>query len=249
MNNTWLLLDCEFLCHRAWYSMGTLSFRAVKTGVLFGFFKDLVFLQERFRTSGLVFCFDKGREGIRNSIYPAYKKKRHDKKKELTEEEITAAREYYTQVAHLRDSYLTTLGYKNVYFQHGYEGDDIIASACRNLPEGDTAIIVSADGDLYQLISPSVSFYNPNKAKLTTPRTFLNEYGIEASEWWKVKALAGCKSDEVMGIPKVGEITAIKYLKGELKRKSKTYQAIRSPEGIAIRRRNISLVKLPLKEQ
>ena len=60
-----------------------------------------------------------------------------------------------------------------------------------------------------------------------------------------MKALAGCSTDSVPGIKGVGEKTAIKYLKNELKESSKIYQRIISKEGWNIYKRNIELVKLP----
>ena len=54
----------------------------------------------------------------------------------------------------------------------------------------------------------------------------MEKYRIKPFEWHKVKAIAGCSSDNVKGVAGVGEITAIKYLKGELKKESKAHQNI-----------------------
>ena len=243
MNNKWIIIDCSYVCHRAFHSMPGLQSGDVPTGVIFGFFKTLIALQERFRTTRLVFAFDSKGEGRRQKLLPTYKQVRHTQP--LTDEETAARRLLYKQINDLRDKYLTQIGYRNVYHADGFEGDDVIASVCQNLPKGDTAVIVSADGDLYQLISSRVSFYNPHKNVHYTPNTFKAAFGIASRDWWMVKALAGCSTDEVPGIPKVGEKTAIKYLTGELKETSKIYAVIESTEGAQIWARNVPLVRLP----
>src|SRR5262245_23520886 len=75
MTVPWLVLDCDYLCHRAFHAMGRLSHEGSLTGVVYGFLRDVKNLQEQFDSSRLVFCFD-CRKSLRNELYPDYKRGR-----------------------------------------------------------------------------------------------------------------------------------------------------------------------------
>lgn len=238
--NSWLVLDAYFLGWRAFHSKNWMQFGTIKTGVIYGILQDLISLQDLFDTSRLVFAFDVGRRK-RQDLYPKYKEHRHSN---LTEEEEALHKDFRIQMVNLRRDYLPRIGYKNILWEKGYEADDIIATVCQSIPPEDEAIIISADGDLYQLLSPNVLFHNPNKMRTITLQSFTKEFGIPPRLWSKVKAIAGCKSDNVPGIPGVGEKTAIKYILGKLKPDSSAMRAIQVGwEDVVMR--NKPLVKLP----
>jgi 5'-3' exonuclease len=72
---------------------------------------------------------------------------------------------------------------------------------------------VSGDKDLYQLISPTVTVYHPQSHAVVTNRVFMQEWkGLLPEDWREVKAIAGCKIDDIHGVEGVGEETARKYL-------------------------------------
>lgn len=239
---TWLILDCNYLCHRAFHSMRGLSFREVHTGVAFGFFRELVNLQSLHGASRVVFAFDHGK-GLRARDFPQANYKRKRRPENLTRQEQSIRAELQKQIRYLRLNYLPSLGYRNVYYKFGYEADDIIASVCLDLPARDEAIIVSADKDLFQLLSERVCIYNPHQKKATTLESFQRDFGVSATQWVDVKAIAGCGTDEVVGVAGIGEKTAAKFLNGTLKPDSKAHQAI--VNGNAIWKRNRPLVQLP----
>ena len=81
------------------------------------------------------------------------------------------------------------------------------------------------------------------KNRLYTAADFEREWGVKPSFWPSVKAIAGCSGDNVRGIVGVGERTAVKFLKCELKDSSKKYRDI--VEGTDTVRTNWPLVKLP----
>lgn len=221
----WLILDCDYLCHRAEHSMSGLKFKGRMTGVLYGFFKALLSLEERFDTGNVVFCFD-SKIRKRAEIYPEYKAQR---KTPSTREEAKAAVEYHHQIIKLRTTYLPSVGFNNILWHPGYEGDDQIAVAhqrIRSRPYGEESIIVTCDQDLYQLIDPRCSIFNPATEKTIDLDTFDKMYGIHPRWWALVKALGGCSSDNIVGAPGVGEKTALKFFKGELKHESKAYKSI-----------------------
>jgi 5'-3' exonuclease len=107
------------------------------------------------------------------------------------------------------------------------------------------AILVTADGDLYQCITPAVHWYDPARDAYYDPDRFLLKKGIEAERWGEVKTLAGCNGDSVPGVPGVGEVSAVKYLLGILPAHYKKSISIQSIEGRNIFDRNKELVKLP----
>lgn len=235
---TYLLLDCNYLVWRAHYSTGHLSHKGTPTGSIFGFFKTINELQNRFATTRLVFCFDHGRSK-RYKLSKKYKSNR-----ELTEEKI----EVHKQINALKFKYLKKVGYKNICYAKGYEADDIIASIAKNIKYPHHAIIVSADKDLMQLLDydQRIQVYNPSSKKLYTHSMFMQEFGISPNRWAEVKAMAGCSSDNIEGIPGVGEKTAIKELTvgttGKVKDKIKKYNSNEK-----WKKKQIKLVTIPYK--
>lgn len=244
MSAPWLILDCHYICHRAFHTAKNLSWKGISTGVVFGFLKSITSLKDEFQTDRVVFCFEHPHL-FRRDVYPEYKRRRNTK--ERTEEEKKSYESLVIQISELRRRYLPKIGFKNVFSFRGMESDDIMAAVAMNLPKGDSAIIITADHDLYQCLGPNVEMFPPQSFKVLTEDWFIGHYGIRPSQWAVVKAIAGCPSDEVKGVPGVGEKTALKFVKGELVKTSKAYQAIVSAEGRAIVRRNRALVQLPFK--
>jgi len=243
MNRKWLILDCNYLCHRVKHTGAYSVGEGLNPSVLvYLFLRTVNTLQEKFNTKYVVFCWDYGK-GKRYKMYPGYKGSR---KKELPPEEEVLEDQFRVQMELIRTEYLASLGYRNIFQQKGYEADDVITSVARNLPEGDDCVIVTADQDLYQVISPTICMYNPQKRKLTTLQSFKREYGILPKRWAEVKAIAGCPTDCVIGIERVGTKTAIKWIKKELNPNNKIYSKIKKQIKV-IKATNLPIVKLPLK--
>ena len=240
----WLLLDTNYLAYRAFHVHGELAYGGRGTGVVYGLFKDIIALQEELLSTRLVFCWDYGR-GLRYEACPGYKAGRRAREQEMSEEELAARKDFHAQLDSLRTRHLERIGFRNVLFAEGYESDDIIASICRDLTAADQAVIVSADKDLYQCLAPNVSIYSPHKRRHYTYDDFLYDWGLDSTQWAKVKAIAGCGTDNVVGVPGVGEATAAKYLRGELNPKTKTYQKIEEAFAAGLPKRNLKIVQLP----
>jgi DNA polymerase-1 len=237
--NTWLLLDSNFLCWRAFHTLGGLQYGGSPTGVLYGFFKDVQTLVNTFATDKVLFCFDVG-PLKRTDDLPTYKSKR--KNKPMNEEELQAYLGMRKQIDDLRTKHLPEMGFANVFGQEGYEADDVIGWLVKNkIPKEDKAVIVSADKDLYQLISEQVCIYNPTKKEVMTKQAFTLKYEVRPWQWPKVKAIAGCSTDEVPGCHGVGELTAARYVNGTLPAKSKAMGLIENFDWKA----NMKLVLLP----
>ena len=185
-----LILDVSHLAYRALYTTGDLSHEGVKTGVVFGLFRDIAHLSELLQSTRFVWAFDYG-YGKRAALSRTYKQNR---RKEQEDPEKREAREVLReQIRWMRDELLPELGYQNVFYQEGYEADDVIARVCLDLPEGEQAIIVSRDEDLYQLLSHGrVTIWDSYKSRELDEDWFRRTYGIGVGQWRDVKALAGC---------------------------------------------------------
>lgn len=220
-----VIIDCNYLCYvnRSILSVG-LSYKGSPTEIIYGFLRSLFSLSNQFKTNQFIFCWD-SRESLRKKIYPDYKSNRH---KDLTEEEKESNRQAYIQFDKIK-KLLPEMGFNNVFEQVGYESDDIIASLVKPSTNGniiiDHPVVVSSDKDLYQLLD-WCSIYNITKKETYTKDLFVREYGIQPFRWKKIKSIAGCGSDNVKGLEGVGERTVIRYLKGELKEETKTWQRI-----------------------
>ena len=238
MKSPLLILDVNYLAYRAAFAIGGLQHEGSSTDVVFGLMRDLVIRQEMFRTRRVAFCFDHGRNK-RLDIYPEYKQNREVQ----TEEENKIRRSVHEQLDRLREEELYRLGFRNVFWQEGYEADDVIASVAMNLPEGEEGVIVASDADLYQLISGNVQMYDPVKNKIRSLQWFHSTYGIAPSQWADVKAICGCDGDNVKGVRGVGEKSALLFLKGLLKTESTKFTRI--TESNELWKRNLRLVQLP----
>jgi 5'-3' exonuclease len=225
--------------------MGELSFGEVSTGMLYGFLRDMTALQDLFRTKDLLFCFDDS-ASVRSTVYPQYKTKRKETFAALPPDEKAKQAEFYKQINMLRDHYLPELGYNNVFHSPGFEGDDIIAKLCEWLPETDEKIIVTADADLFQCLQHgSTTCYNPRSRITVTFQSFVAAWGIEPDQWPDVKAIAGCASDDIEGVKGIGEVTAAKYLRSEIKTTSKAWYKLTTKAAKRLWRDNLKLVRLP----
>lgn len=233
-----IIVDCNYLCYVNRFALSQgLSYRGERTEIIFGFVRHLLELATNFESNKFYFCWD-SRESLRREIYPTYKANRRPDNR--PEEEKEADQIAYNQFNELKNNCLKELGFKNVFERKGYESDDIIAILTNKLEQPN--IVVSSDNDLYQLLD-RCSMYNISKKQLTTKQEFVRKYGIEPSEWINVKKLSGCSSDNVKGVVGIGEKTALKFVKNELKSKTTLFTISNSKDIIEM---NLKLIKLPL---
>jgi|SRR5882672_1494846 len=223
MPRTWLIFDCNYIAYRAYH---TTSY--IKQGVVYGFLRDVKAAIERFNAKHYVFAWDAGRS-LRELVYPAYKAQRSPRPEGMSE-----------QITELKMITLKDIGFRNVLWKAGYEADDIIASLVHNRTPGDQIMVVTADADMYQLLHNQVRLFNPRSKKITTLQSFGKEYGITPDLWPRVKAIAGCKSDNITGVKKgLGEKTAISILAGHQESRDvrRAWKSVVLP--------NLALTKLP----
>lgn len=233
-----LLVDTNYLCHRAYHAMPDLTFKDMKTGVVYGVLRDVLSLRNTFQSNRIAFCFDSS-FSLRKAIYPKYKANRGKAKNE-TDKELRG--ELSKQIDLLFTDYLPALGVKNTFAQYGYEADDIIASIVDNAPG--RKIIVTADSDMFQLLGHSTSIYNPRLGKLCTVQDFVEVWRITPADWARCKAIAGDVPDNIKGIKGVGLKIAAKFIRGELNPDTATYAKI-NRENLQLITHNIRLTRLP----
>lgn len=233
-----LLIDTNFLCHRAFHTTGGLSHKKIRTGVVFGVVREIEWLLGWYKPAAVAWCFDSMRLK-RKELYSGYKERRVPR----TEDEQVARSALSEEINELRRDYLPALGFRNVFVQKGYEADDVIAALAANVHFSDQAVIVGCDHDLYQCLTPQVRMFNPIKRKEYTVDDFRRQWGVHPSSWARVKAIAGCSSDDIKGVEGVGDKTAAKFVAGQLPHTTKAYQAIERQ--LARVNRNIELTRLP----
>ncbi len=240
-----LIFDCNYV---GWNSATAilkgnskgLSFNGSRTEVIFQFIKRIVELANRFESQQIVFCWDSP-DNKRLEIYPEYKEKRRKNREEHVEENIEAYNEIFRQFTEIKSFVLPTLGFSNIFEVNGFESDDIIANIVNHKNENQNIIVISSDEDLYQLLD-NCAIYSISKQQTMTKEIFIRHYGITPFQWIAVKAIGGCRSDNVQGVEGVGETKSIDYLKGKLN-KGKVFLRIENSEEII--KRNLRLVRLP----
>jgi DNA polymerase-1 len=251
----WLLLDCNYLCRKAHHSTGFLKTGDDPTGVLFGFLRDVVTFQNHFQTHRVVFCFDHP-PLLRKKMLPTYKESRSKTYEALPAAEKALLDNMHQQRDLLRDEVLEAIGFNNVLSFPGYEADDVIAAVCKQFALEDSfrseakrrsVVMVTSDEDMWQLLRPAVTQWNPVTKTLMTIEAFQAMYGVHPERWAEVKAIAGCDGDDIKGIHGIGEKTAAKYLADRLPPTHKAFQAITRKKNIGNGwDANLALTRLPL---
>jgi len=238
MTERYIILDCNYLCHRAFHRLQDLSYEEMKTGVIFGFFNTILHVALKLKGKNFIFCWD-SKESFRKKENTAYKASRTER--EITPEDKEAYDMAFAQFDEIRNEILPKIGFHNVFMQDGLEADDLIAWLVKNLDISDS-YIVSADNDLWQLLDKVRGIYQIDKKKTLTEMDFITEYGIFPHQWPEVKAIAGDKSDNIVGVEGVGIKTAIKFLKKERISK-KQFTSIWGNQ--KLKEENLKLILLP----
>lgn len=246
MSDLWLLIDCDCLCHRAFHTKAReLTHKGRPTGVIYGFFNQVMAIQQRFRTHRIAFCFDDG-DPHRLAVMPTYKESRH--KRVVPKDEAKQRKSLHRQIEDLKHDILPSIGFRNVLFSAGYEADDIIASVvykeCYGKSADIKAAIVSADQDLYQLLlNGRIAQYNPGNKQLETAQSVYNKWRVRPEEWAMFKAIVGCSTDDVRGVEGIGPKKAAQYIRGDLKSSGKIKAVIEQARELI--ELNLKVVDLP----
>ena len=197
------LLDGSSYIYRAYYGYRELATSdGLPTNAIFGFTKMLLSLLQENQPDYLAIIFDPpGRETFRREIYPEYKANREGTPADLP-----------TQVHHIRIILqalkITTLEVP------GFEADDVIATLARQYARENLHVtVVTGDKDLMQIVDDRISLLDTMKDKRSGPQEVLERFGVSAGKVPDVLGLAGDASDNIPGVPGIGEKTATELVR------------------------------------
>lgn len=206
MSKKFILIDGNSLIHRAFYALPLLSTAAGQfTNAAYGFTTMLMRLLEEEKPDALAVAFDKGKITFRTEVFQAYKAHRKSTPPEL--------REQFPLVHEI----LGVLGIP-CYEQEGFEADDIIGTISRQATaEGYEILIVTGDRDALQLVSKQVTVLLTKKGitevERYDPDWLMAKLEVTPAQIIDLKGLMGDTSDNIPGVPGVGEKTALKLIK------------------------------------
>lgn len=193
MTQTTVILDVANLYCRAKFSTG----ERLTNGGLFGYFRMVRALEQRYPGAWFVHCMEGGGAAAREEILPEYKGDRDRSEPMFGDGHLAAIGEFGLASGH-------TLAQCA-----GLEADDLIGHYARNAL-GDV-VICSGDHDMHQLLRPGVTILKDLQKPPVTIDTWREEYPTLApTDYWKLLAITGDASDAVPGIKGIGEKKGIK---------------------------------------
>jgi len=205
---TLLIIDGHSLAFRAFYALPVDSFvnrEGQHTNAIHGFIAMLINLLQQQKPTHIAVAFDISRYSFRTREYPEYKGTRGE-----TPVEFAGQVPLLEEALHAMN--ITTIA------KEDFEADDILATlARRGAEEGFRVLVVSGDRDTIQLVNDDVTLLYPNvrgvsELKVYDPAAVRERYGIEPHQYPEIAALVGETSDNLIGIDKVGEKTAVKWV-------------------------------------
>ncbi len=205
MQKTCVVIDGNSLMHRAFHALPDMETTGgVHTNAVYGFARMLLKILADVKPDYCAVAFDLHGPTFRHTDFPAYKAGRKPTD-ELLRPQFPLARRM-----------LDTLGIR-ILECPSYEGDDILGTmAARGEAEGIRMLLVTGDRDALQLVTDHTHvIYTKRGVSDTTefdPETVLAQYGVTPAQVPDLKGLMGDSSDNIPGVPGVGEKTAVKLL-------------------------------------
>ena len=202
-----LLLDGHSLAYRAFYALPVENFSTVSgqpTNAVYGFTSMLINALRDLDPTHIAVAFDVSRATFRSEAFEGYKATR-----------AKTPEEFRGQVDLIRDV-LSAMGIRYLE-RDGYEADDLIATlATQAESAGMETAIITGDRDTFQLVTPATTVLYPRKGvsdlARMTPEAVEEKYGLTPAQYPDFAALRGDPSDNLPGIPGVGEKTATKWI-------------------------------------
>ncbi|MCA9327659.1 hypothetical protein KDA14_03980, partial [Candidatus Saccharibacteria bacterium] len=201
------IIDGKSVFYRGYYAMPNLSTKdGTPTGGVFGFATMALEVIKRLKPDYVAVAWDKPKTNIRKrlEIYPEYKAGRKP-----------APPDFYEQIPVLHEL-LDAFGWP-LYELDDYEADDIMGTlAVQAREKGLETLLITSDMDMLQLVNGNVKVYALKKGlsniELYSPESFTAKYGIDVDQFLDLKSLKGDSSDNIPGVPGVGEKTAVQLL-------------------------------------
>ncbi|MBC5626506.1 DNA polymerase I [Clostridium sp. NSJ-49] len=200
-----LILDSNSLMNRAFYAIPPLTTtEGVHTNAVYGFTNMLFKMKEEIKPDYIVAAFDRKAPTFRHKEYEEYKAGRKKMPPELGEQ-FPIIKEVLNLLA------------VNIYEIDGFEADDIIGTLAKFAEKNNIEVfIVTGDRDALQLATNNIKVVITKKGVTETAvydeKAFIDEFGVTPTQYIDVKGLMGDKSDNIPGVPGVGEKTAFKLI-------------------------------------
>lgn len=203
-----VIIDGKSVFYRGYYAMPNLSTKdGTPTGGVYGFAVMALEVLKRLEPDYVCVAWDKPKTNIRKRLqmYPQYKANRKP-----------APPDFYEQIPLLHEL-LDAFGWP-LYELDDYEADDIMGTLSVKARQKDIeTILVTSDLDVLQLINGHTHVYALKKGlstiELFHPESFEQKYSLKADQFLDLKALKGDSSDNIPGVPGIGEKGAIELLK------------------------------------
>ena len=198
-----VLIDGHSIMNRAFYGVPDLTnSEGLHTNAVYGFLNIMLKILEEEKADHAAVAFDLKEPTFRHEMYDAYKGTRKPMPQELHE-----------QVPVMKDV-LKAMGIPIMTLK-GFEADDILGTVAKRCQaQGIQVSVVSGDRDLLQLADEHIKIRIPRTSRGVTeikdyfPEDVLQEYQVTPEEFIDVKALMGDASDNIPGVPSIGEKTA-----------------------------------------
>ncbi|MFZ1258343.1 MAG: DNA polymerase I [Candidatus Saccharimonas sp.] len=207
MTKRLVIIDGKSVFYRGYYAMPNLSTAdGTPTGGVYGFAALALELFKKLKPDYVCVAWDKPKTNIRKrlEIYPEYKAGRKP-----------APADFYAQIPLLHEL-LEAFSWP-LYEYDDYEADDIMATLAKKASaKGIEVCLITSDLDALQSVSPLVHVYALKKGltniDLFKPESFTEKYGIRVDQFLDLKSLKGDSSDNIPGVPGIGEKTAVQLL-------------------------------------
>jgi len=197
------LVDGHSFCYRAYYAIRSLSnSRGEPTNAIYGFITMLRKLIEQYKPDHVAICFDHKKPTFRHEKYKEYKAHRAPMPEDLVSQ-IEPIKEFCRACRY------------SIFECPGFEADDVIGTlAVQGEDRGYDVFIITGDKDAMQLVTEHIRILNPHKDGFIAGREEVKKRfeGLGPEKVVDVMALMGDSSDNIPGIPGVGEKTAIRLI-------------------------------------
>lgn len=198
-----LIIDGHNLCWRIAKRLPVLTANGKAVQVVYGALNAIHGMLAQFQPDVCTVCWDTGHSAYRKKVFPDYKANRH---KQHTKEEEKQFQSTITQIQECQ-RVLRMLNLSQLYYPET-EADDLIAMVCQEKSLNGQRIVVSSDGDMFQLVQENTSVWSPIKTELYTHGNFRQKVGLTPRQFLQLRAATGDGSDNIPGIAKgLGEIT------------------------------------------
>ncbi|MFH0994046.1 MAG: DNA polymerase I [Pseudomonadota bacterium] len=195
------LIDATATIHRAYHAIRGLSTSSgLPTNAVFGFTRMLIKLLQDWSPEYIALCFDSKGKTFRHEMYPDYKATRPPMPEDMR-----------VQLSYIRE---VSEGFQMPVIElPGFEADDLIGTlAARADQAGFSVVMVTGDKDFIQLVTETVSIWDPMKDKVTNLEEVHKTFGLEPGQIIDVMGFSGDTSDNVPGVPGIGPKTALSLI-------------------------------------